>query len=92
MKKIKVLFALKFSQKTSTTTTATMGYHRLLKYINTTTAFTESQFLPSYGKIVLVGSAILPVETAIAVPTSIILVGTVIAVSTGRNCDRDFYW
>ena len=72
--------------------TATMGYHRLLKYINTITAFTESQFLPRYGKIVLVGSAILLVETAIAVPTSIILVGTAIVVSTGRNCDRSFYW
>ena len=64
----------------------------LLKYINTITAFTESQFLPRYGKIVLVGSAILPVETAIAVPTSTNLVGTAIAVSTGRNCDRGFYW
>ena len=51
------------------------------------TAFTESQFLPRYGKIGLVGSAILPVETAIAVPTSIILVGTAIAVSTGRIGD-----
>ena len=69
-----------------------MGYHKLLNMsISTITAFTESQFLPRHGKIVLVGSAILPVETAIAVPTSIILVGTAIAVSTGRNCDRSFY-
>ena len=69
-----------------------MGYHRLLNISILSQPFkTESQFLPRYGKIVLVGSAILPVETAIAVPTSIILVGTAIAVSTGRNCDRSFY-
>ena len=30
-------------------------------------------------------------KPVIAVPTSIILVGTAIAVSTGRNCDRGFY-
>ena len=35
----------------------------------------------------LVGSAILPVETAIAVPTRIMLVGTASAVSTGRIAD-----
>ena len=34
-----------------------------------------------------VGSPILPVETAIAVPTRIMLVGTEIAVSTGRIAD-----
>ena len=69
-----------------------MGYHRLLNISIAITAFTESQFLPRYGRIILVGSAILPVETTIAVPSSIILVGTAIAVSTGRNCDRGFYW
>ena len=69
-----MLFALEFSQENFSFYYCNNGLPWIAKHIDSITAVTESQFLPRHGKIVLVGLVILPVEIAIAVPTSIILV------------------
>ena len=50
--------------------------------------------IPKYVCIYIhsVGSPILPVETAIAVSTRNMLVGTAISVLTGRNCDPLYHY
>ena len=80
-----MLFALKFTQKSFYLTTATMGYHRLLNIPMLSQPLLNPSFYQGMVKIILVGTPILRVKTAIIVSTSINLVETAIGVSTGMN-------